>query len=51
MKNKRIQTLHRISFGGKNIDIKDSYKTSLEFIEKLKENIPDIKYIINEPCL
>lgn len=51
IKNKRTQTLHRISFGGKNIDIKDSYKTSLEFIEKLKENIPDIKYIINEPCL
>jgi hypothetical protein len=50
-KNKRTQTLHRISFGGKSIDLKDSYKTALEFIDKIKIIIPSIKYIINEPCL
>ena len=48
LKNKRVQTLHRISFGGKSIDIKDSYKIAVDFIEKLKKelNNSSIKYII-----
>lgn len=47
-KNKRVQTLHRISFGGKYINIKDSYKIGLDFIERLKKglNNSSIKYII-----
>ena len=52
IKNGRTQTLHRISFGGASINIEDSYKTSIEFIEKFKENNIDnltIEYIINTP--
>lgn len=47
-KNKRVQTLHRISFGGKSIDIKDSYKIGLDFVERLKKEINNssVKYII-----
>lgn len=36
-KNNRIQTLHRISFGGKSIDIKNSYDTASDFVEKIKK--------------
>lgn len=48
-KNGRHQQLHRISFGGKTIDIKESYKTAIDFIDKIKENIPKIEYKINNP--
>lgn len=48
LKNKRVQTLHRISFGGKSIDIKDSFKIAVDFIERLKKEInsSSVKYII-----
>lgn len=48
-KNNRVQTLHKISFGGKSIKLEESYKTGLEFIEKLKKelNNSSINYIIN----
>lgn len=47
-KNKRVQTLHRISFGGKSINIKDSYKIGLDFVERLKKELDNssVKYII-----
>lgn len=47
-KNNRNQTLHRISFGGKSINIKDSYKTGLDFIERIKKHIinSNVTYII-----
>ena len=49
-KNKRHQQLHRISFGGKTIDIKESYKTAIDFINKIKENMTtNIEYKINNP--
>jgi hypothetical protein len=47
-KNKRVQTLHRISFGGKSMNIKDSYKIGLDFVERLKKelNNSSVKYIL-----
>jgi hypothetical protein len=47
-KNNRIQTLHRISFGGKSVNIKDSYKTGIDFVERIKKHInnSNIKYIL-----
>ncbi len=47
-KNNRIQTLHRISFGGKTIKINESYNLGIEFVEKIKENIDNlsVKYIL-----
>lgn len=50
-KNERIQNLHRISFGGKSIELKDSYNIALDFINKLKLHTKNVKYIINEPYL
>ena len=49
-KNNRIQTLHRISFGGKSIDIKNSYDTASDFVEKIKKEINNssIKYILEK---
>ena len=48
-KNNRLQTLHRISFGGKSINIEESYKTGIDFVNRLKKNIEkkDIKYILS----
>jgi hypothetical protein len=48
LKNKRVQTLHRISFGGKSVDIKDSFKIAVDFVERLKKEInsSSVKYII-----
>jgi len=47
-KNERVQTIHRISFGGKSININDSYKIGLDFVERLKKelNNSSIKYIL-----
>jgi hypothetical protein len=47
-KNNRVQTLHRISFGGKSININDSYKIGLDFVQRLKKELDNlsIKYII-----
>lgn len=51
IKNGRTQTIHRISFGGASINIEDSYKIVIEFIEKFKEKNDNlsIEYIINTP--
>ena len=52
IKNGRTQILHKVSFGGSSINIEDSYKTSIEFIEKFKRETIDnlsIKYILNTP--
>ena len=50
-KNDRQQQIHRISFGGKTIDINESYKIALDFINKIKENTNNlsINYKINIP--
>ena len=48
-KNGRQQTLHRVSFGGKTIGIKESYETAVEFINKLKEIMPELKYKLSNP--
>jgi hypothetical protein len=50
-KNSRTQTLHRISFGGLSIKLEDSYKTALEFVEKIKKEIDEssIEYIMSNP--
>jgi hypothetical protein len=50
-KKERHQQLHRISFGGKTIDIKESYKNALDFINKIKEKMPVIEYKINNPII
>lgn len=52
IKNGRTQTLHKVSFGGKSINIQDSYKIGIEFIEKFKAENSDnltINYITNTP--
>ena len=35
----------------KTIDIKESYKNALDFINKIKEKIPVIEYKINNPII
>lgn len=49
-KNGRIQTLHRISFGGKSITIDNSYKIALDFVERLKKEINNssVEYILEK---
>ena len=52
IKNGRTQTLHKVSFGGSSIDIKDSYKNGIEFVDKFKKETIDnlsIKYLLNTP--
>jgi len=50
-KNGRIQTLHRISFGGLTMKIEDTYKIALEFSEKIKKYIDNssVNYILKSP--
>lgn len=52
LKNQEIEffVLHRISFGGKSIDIKNSYDTASDFVEKIKKEINNssIKYILEK---
>ena len=40
-----------ISFGGLSIKLEDSYKTALEFVEKIKKEIDEssIEYIMSNP--
>jgi hypothetical protein len=38
-KNDRVQSLHRISFGGKSCELKESYDHAVEFVEKLKHHL------------
>ncbi len=50
LKNERYQLIHSITFGGRNIKIKDSYETALEFINKIKLGMDkSIKYSISVP--
>lgn len=50
-KNGRVQTLHRISFGGLTMKIEDTYKIALEFTEKIKKYIDNssVNYILKSP--
>lgn len=52
IKNGRTQILHKVSFGGSSINIEDSYKNGIKFVEKFKKETTgnlSIKYILNTP--